>query len=57
MGADGRAGSGAETRHDYAGVVLETRALDLGAEGAGFQPQASVRVLLDPAGHPFCLYL
>jgi catechol 2,3-dioxygenase-like lactoylglutathione lyase family enzyme len=32
-------------------------ALDLGAELAGFQPQDDVRVLLDPAGHPFCLYL
>jgi catechol 2,3-dioxygenase-like lactoylglutathione lyase family enzyme len=27
-----------------------------GAELAGFQPQADVRVHLDPAGHPFCLY-
>lgn len=25
-------------------------------ELAGFQPQDDVRVLLDPAGHPFCLY-
>jgi hypothetical protein len=24
---------------------------------AGFQPQDHVRVLLDPAGHPFCLYV
>ncbi|WP_018348529.1 VOC family protein [Longispora albida] len=31
-------------------------ALELGAELAGFQPQDDVRVLLDPAGHPFCLY-
>ena len=23
---------------------------------AGFQPQADVRVYLDPAGHPFCLW-
>ncbi|HSZ43609.1 MAG TPA: hypothetical protein VK817_26890 [Trebonia sp.] len=29
----------------------------LGAVVAGFQPQEDVRVLLDPAGHPFCLYL
>jgi catechol 2,3-dioxygenase-like lactoylglutathione lyase family enzyme len=28
-----------------------------GARLADFQPQESVRVLLDPAGHPFCLYL
>ncbi|HSE08987.1 MAG TPA: VOC family protein [Nocardioidaceae bacterium] len=32
-------------------------ALDCGAELAEFQPQADVRVMLDPAGHPFCLYL
>ena len=24
---------------------------------AGFQPQEDVRVCLDPAGHPFCLFL
>ena len=28
-----------------------------GATLAGFQPQEKVRVLLDPAGHPFCLYV
>ncbi|MFJ9814623.1 VOC family protein [Streptomyces sp. NPDC101151] len=32
-------------------------ALDLGAREADHQPQDNVRVLLDPAGHPFCLYL
>jgi len=31
-------------------------ALELGAELAPHQPQDGVRVLLDPAGHPFCLY-
>jgi catechol 2,3-dioxygenase-like lactoylglutathione lyase family enzyme len=31
-------------------------AMELGAEQAGFQPQDNVRVMLDPAGHPFCLY-
>jgi predicted enzyme related to lactoylglutathione lyase len=31
-------------------------ALDLGAELPDFQPQDNVRVMLDPAGHPFCLY-
>jgi predicted enzyme related to lactoylglutathione lyase len=30
-------------------------AVALGARVAEFQPQANVRVLLDPAGHPFCL--
>ena len=28
-----------------------------GATLAGHQPQERVRVMLDPAGHPFCLYL
>ncbi len=28
-----------------------------GATLADFQPQEHVRVYLDPAGHPFCLYL
>ena len=32
------------------------RAVELGAELAAHQPQDDVRVLLDPAGHPFCLY-
>ncbi|KAB8170896.1 VOC family protein [Streptomyces sp. 3MP-14] len=31
-------------------------ALDAGATLAAFQPQDDVRVLLDPAGHPFCLW-
>jgi predicted enzyme related to lactoylglutathione lyase len=29
----------------------------LGAELAEFQPQNDVRVMLDPDGHPFCLYV
>ncbi|HEX6446979.1 MAG TPA: VOC family protein [Streptosporangiales bacterium] len=32
-------------------------AVSVGAEVAGFQPQEEVRVMLDPAGHPFCLYV
>jgi catechol 2,3-dioxygenase-like lactoylglutathione lyase family enzyme len=32
-------------------------AVEVGAELAEFQPQEDVRVLLDPAGHPFCLYI
>jgi hypothetical protein len=32
-------------------------AVALGARLAGFQPHDNVRVLLDPAGHPFCLCL
>lgn len=32
-------------------------AVSLGATLADFQPQDDVRVMLDPDGHPFCLYL
>jgi catechol 2,3-dioxygenase-like lactoylglutathione lyase family enzyme len=32
-------------------------AVSCGAELAAHQPQRDVRVLLDPAGHPFCVYL
>ncbi|MFG2165305.1 VOC family protein [Micromonospora chersina] len=32
-------------------------AVSAGATVADFQPQDDVRVHLDPAGHPFCLYL
>jgi catechol 2,3-dioxygenase-like lactoylglutathione lyase family enzyme len=31
-------------------------ALEAGATLADHQPQAHVRVLFDPAGHPFCLF-
>ena len=31
-------------------------ALALGARLASHQPQEDVRVMLDPAGHPFCLF-
>jgi len=30
---------------------------ELSAQQAAFQPQNHVRVMLDPAGHPFCLYM
>lgn len=33
-----------------------SHAIELGARPAEFQPQDDVRVLLDPDGHPFCLY-
>lgn len=39
---------------DLAAAVAH--ALELGAEEASYQPQDNVRVMLDPAGHPFCLY-
>ena len=32
-------------------------ALAAGATLADFQPQDDVRVYLDPAGHPFCLFI
>ena len=34
-----------------------THAVAQGATLADFQPQQDVRVCLDPAGHPFCLYV
>ena len=37
--------------------VAVAHALELGAQDAEHQPQTNLRVLLDPAGHPFCLYL
>ena len=37
-------------------VALEA-ATAAGARLAEFQPQDDVRVLLDPAGHPFCLWV
>ncbi|MFJ8185311.1 VOC family protein [Streptomyces sp. NPDC096105] len=33
------------------------RAVALGATVADFQPQDDVRVLYDPVGHPFCLFV
>ena len=33
------------------------RAIALGATLAAYQPQDDVRVLFDPAGHPFCLWV
>jgi catechol 2,3-dioxygenase-like lactoylglutathione lyase family enzyme len=32
-------------------------AIEQGATLADYQPQDNVRVLFDPAGHPFCLYI
>jgi catechol 2,3-dioxygenase-like lactoylglutathione lyase family enzyme len=36
--------------------AASAHAIELGARLAEFQPQDDVRVHLDPAGHPFCLY-
>lgn len=38
-------------------AVAVAHALELGAREAAHQPQETVRVLFDPAGHPFCLYV
>ncbi|MFC9958553.1 VOC family protein [Streptomyces nigra] len=39
---------------DLAGET--SRAVEAGATLAAYQPQDDVRVLFDPAGHPFCLW-
>jgi len=36
--------------------VAVEHAVELGATVADHQPQDDVRVMIDPAGHPFCLY-
>ncbi len=44
---------------DIASSDLErdvARAIELGATLADHQPQVDVRVMLDPDGHPFCLF-
>ena len=57
----------AEPGQPQMGMHLDIRVEDLeaacahaakaGATLADFQPQENVRVFLDPAGHPFCLYV
>jgi hypothetical protein len=37
--------------------AAEAHVVASGAILADFQPQDDVRVYLDPAGHPFCLFL
>jgi len=41
---------------DDLGIEVD-RAVRLGASLADSQPQQHVRVLRDPAGHPFCLFV
>lgn len=36
--------------------AAERHAIEAGAVTAQFQPQDGVRVMIDPAGHPFCLF-
>jgi catechol 2,3-dioxygenase-like lactoylglutathione lyase family enzyme len=38
-------------------TAASEHAIACGATLAGFQPQEHVRVFLDPAGHPFCLWV
>ena len=57
----GRPGEQRMTSHldievDDLGAAVE-HAQAAGAVLAAFQPQDDVRVCLDPAGHPFCLFL
>lgn len=37
-------------------AAAQSWATDAGAALADYQPQTHVRVMLDPAGHPFCLF-
>ena len=37
-------------------AAASAHATACGAPAAAFQPQEAVRVHVDPAGHPFCLY-
>jgi catechol 2,3-dioxygenase-like lactoylglutathione lyase family enzyme len=49
-----------QTHVDIAVTDLESAvswAQQAGATLAGYQPQTDVRVMVDPAGHPFCLFL
>jgi catechol 2,3-dioxygenase-like lactoylglutathione lyase family enzyme len=57
------AGSGGQRMQLHLDIAVEdlpaavAHAVGAGAVEAGHQPQDDVRVMLDPAGHPFCLYL
>ena len=55
--ATGRPGMQLHLDFEVSDLAAATaHALELGATLAGHQPQDDVRVMLDPAGHPFCLY-
>ena len=55
-GGDQRMMSHLDIEVDDLGAAC-ARAAELGATLADHQPQEHVRVHLDPAGHPFCLYV
>ena len=44
-------------RRGVAKEAMVSAGVLLGATLAEFQPQDDVRVYLDPAGHPFCLWV
>ena len=54
---------GAQTKMLHLDILVDdleaasAHALEAGAALASYQPQAHVRVYLDPAGHPFCLFI
>jgi catechol 2,3-dioxygenase-like lactoylglutathione lyase family enzyme len=55
-------GPGAQQMQAHLDIAVDdldagvARAKALGASTAAYQPQHDVRVMLDPAGHPFCLF-
>lgn len=57
------AGSGVQQMQVHLDIHVDdldaagAHATAVGARFAAFQPQDDVRVYLDPAGHPFCLFL
>jgi len=57
------AGPGDQQMQDHLDIAVDDlpsaldRAVELGAVVEEFQPQETVRVLRDPHGHLFCLYL
>jgi len=54
---------GAQTKMLHLDILVDdleaagVHALECGAVLANYQPQEDVRVYLDPAGHPFCLFV
>lgn len=56
------AGPGEQQMQSHLDIAVDdldagvARAKALGASLAAYQPQDDVRVLVDPAGHPFCLF-
>ena len=53
----GRGVVGGGGRRDLGPVATDAAALRLGGRLSEHQPQEEVRVLIDPAGHPFCVFV